>query len=289
MITEEGSGILIDWDLSKKVVKDGMQARQHSRTVRRLENCSTSMSVDVLRQGTWQFISIARLSDPSSGPHEVCDDLESFFWVLLYLIAKCRKDPAGTPRVSEQMQLVFDQYYDIGDDHGITRGGGGKLACLRGIHLGYATVEEIVKTPCSDIVEDLRSLFQDSYSHLATTIITQPEVLKKIRLRRERDESVQSAIRKLQSSKEVLAIIDKHLDSNWDVDDDRNYYKVDFMADTATSTSGRKRKAEDGGGNYNEKHKGKLPSHSSQRRRTSGAQLVRSSLVLGSGSRTRTR
>jgi len=43
MITEEGSGILIDWDLSKKVVKNGMKARQHSRTVRRLENRSTRM------------------------------------------------------------------------------------------------------------------------------------------------------------------------------------------------------------------------------------------------------
>jgi len=40
LITEEGSGILIDWDLSKKVVKDGMKARQHSRTVRHLENGS---------------------------------------------------------------------------------------------------------------------------------------------------------------------------------------------------------------------------------------------------------
>ena len=44
LITEEGSGILIDWDLSKKVVKDGMKARQHSRTVRRLENGSTCMT-----------------------------------------------------------------------------------------------------------------------------------------------------------------------------------------------------------------------------------------------------
>ncbi len=43
MITEDGSGILIDWDLSKKVVKDGMKARRHSRTVRRLENGSACM------------------------------------------------------------------------------------------------------------------------------------------------------------------------------------------------------------------------------------------------------
>ncbi|KAH9020336.1 hypothetical protein EDB84DRAFT_1231763, partial [Lactarius hengduanensis] len=64
LIAENGSGILIDWDLSKKVVKDGSRTqRQYSRT------------------GTWQFISIARLQKPSIRPHEVSDDLESFFWV----------------------------------------------------------------------------------------------------------------------------------------------------------------------------------------------------------------
>ncbi|KAH9992533.1 hypothetical protein BJV74DRAFT_771667, partial [Russula compacta] len=71
LITESGSGILIDWDLSKKVTKDeDEKPRVHSRT------------------GTWQFISITRLRDPLTGPHEVSDDLESFFWVLLYLVVK---------------------------------------------------------------------------------------------------------------------------------------------------------------------------------------------------------
>ncbi|KAH9056639.1 hypothetical protein EDB87DRAFT_1539199, partial [Lactarius vividus] len=66
LITEKG-GVLIDWDLSKKVVKGGnVKQRQHSRT------------------GTWQFISIARLRDPSTRPHGVSDDLESFLRVLLY-------------------------------------------------------------------------------------------------------------------------------------------------------------------------------------------------------------
>jgi RIO-like serine/threonine protein kinase len=34
LITESGSGILIDWDLSKKITKDDdSKPRQHSRTV----------------------------------------------------------------------------------------------------------------------------------------------------------------------------------------------------------------------------------------------------------------
>ncbi|KAH9975124.1 hypothetical protein BGW80DRAFT_1204651, partial [Lactifluus volemus] len=44
LITDKGTGMLIDWDLSKKVKEDGdANPRRHSRT------------------GTWQFISIARL------------------------------------------------------------------------------------------------------------------------------------------------------------------------------------------------------------------------------------
>ncbi|KAI0247320.1 kinase-like domain-containing protein, partial [Lactifluus subvellereus] len=71
LITDKGTGILIDWDLSKKVKEVGdSKPRRHSRT------------------GTWQFISIARLLDPWSRPHEVSDDLESFFWVLLYEVVR---------------------------------------------------------------------------------------------------------------------------------------------------------------------------------------------------------
>jgi len=181
------------------------------------------------------------------------------------------------------MKLVFDQYYDMGND-GITRGGGGKLGCLQGWYLDSTTVRQLVKTPCKVIVEELRSLFQDLYRHVRLRV-TDPEAQEDLRQLREQDETVQSAIRKLRSSSEVLAIIDKHLASNWDVDDDHSYYKVDFIPDTAASTSGLKRKAEDDGGNYNEEHKGKLPSGSSQRRRM-GAQLVRSPLGSGSGTRT---
>ncbi|KAH8989403.1 hypothetical protein EDB86DRAFT_2768836, partial [Lactarius hatsudake] len=60
LITEERSGILIDWDLSKRCGKRRHLGRHHLRT------------------GTWQFISIARLQEPSTRPHEVSDDLESF-------------------------------------------------------------------------------------------------------------------------------------------------------------------------------------------------------------------
>ncbi len=60
-----------------------------------------------------QFISIARLGDPSSRPHEVSDDLESFFWVLLPQVAECR-DAVGIHLVDEKtLRGVFDQHTRI--------------------------------------------------------------------------------------------------------------------------------------------------------------------------------
>ncbi|KAI9447343.1 hypothetical protein F5148DRAFT_988142, partial [Russula earlei] len=60
LIHEDGSGILIDWDLFKKEDMD-VQPRGPSQ------------------MGTWQFISTGLLLSPFTWPHKVSDDLESFF------------------------------------------------------------------------------------------------------------------------------------------------------------------------------------------------------------------
>ncbi|KAH8984957.1 hypothetical protein EDB92DRAFT_1459802 [Lactarius akahatsu] len=268
LITEKRSGILIDWDLSKKVVKEGSgKKRQHSRT------------------GTWQFISIARLQEPSTRPHEVSDDLESFFWVLLYLVAKCR----GPENVSNQLQNVFDQNDDM-DDDGIIRGGRGKLYCLRQAALDPMTIEDLVKTPCKNIIEELRSLFNNLYRHVQPLADITPSTQLSIKAKRDRDESVQDAVKKLRSSEEVLSIINEHLKSRWDVDNDGSLYKVKFRPDPATSRNRRKRKAEDDGGkDLNERRRGRFPPSStrpSQSRDMLGLQRHRSSFGSGS-SRTR--
>src|SRR6266404_4524789 len=238
-------------------------------------------------QGTWQFISIARLQDPSSRQHEVSDDLESFFWVLLYLIAKCMKP--GRPDISQQMQLVFDQFYDM-DDDGITRGGRGKLGCLReGGDLDSEIVEELVETPCKDIVEELRSLFQDSYRHVRPMIGPRPEAQEKIRRKREEDEKVRNALRKLRSSEEVLAIISNHLASGWGVDDDDgSHYTVAFRPDPPEASGGRReRKAEDEGfANLNDRRRNRFPPRSTQPSQSKdmlGLQGHRSSFGSGAG------
>jgi len=162
------------------------------------------------------------------------------------------------------MRDVFDQHYDT-DKDGITRGGRGKLASLRGVELNSSNIAYLVKTPCSHIIEELRSLFNDLYLYLPAKLILNPDFQSSIESQREKDETVQNAIRTLRSSKEVLTIMNKHLASSWDVDDDGSYDKVDFCRDPAVSRSRRKRKAEDDGfTNLNDRRRNRLPPRSTQ-------------------------
>ncbi|EEB92357.1 hypothetical protein MPER_09147 [Moniliophthora perniciosa FA553] len=62
-------GILIDWELSKRIDRETTEARSFERT------------------GTWPFISVRILTGVSL-KHVVGDDLESFVWVLGWIAAR---------------------------------------------------------------------------------------------------------------------------------------------------------------------------------------------------------
>ncbi|EPQ50000.1 hypothetical protein GLOTRDRAFT_134358 [Gloeophyllum trabeum ATCC 11539] len=65
IFTETGHGILIDWDLCRSVdSQEAARIRGHT--------------------GTWQFISYELLQDPEK-QHSLQDDLQSAFWILLYI------------------------------------------------------------------------------------------------------------------------------------------------------------------------------------------------------------
>ena len=73
-------GVLNDWDHALWV-----EAEPTERVVSScfMVSCLQYTNAHLL-QGTWQFISIQLLQDIAK-PHEIFDDLESFFWVLLFL------------------------------------------------------------------------------------------------------------------------------------------------------------------------------------------------------------
>ncbi|KAH9970557.1 hypothetical protein BGW80DRAFT_1446904 [Lactifluus volemus] len=212
LITDKGTGILIDWDLSKKV-KD-----REPKPLAHADAC---------------------LLDPWSWPHEVSDDLESFFWVLLYEVVRYRN--RRTTELKEIMQAVFDRHIHA-TRLGVTKGGDGKLTCVDGRKVSSAFIRRFVATPCRDIIEDMRYLFRDLYLNVTSDV---PQSMMQAREDSEQDPKVRIAREKLQTSDALLAILDKHLQSEWDIDDDGSLDLSEPHADSSGSRSRRKRKAED--------------------------------------------
>ncbi|KAI0318558.1 hypothetical protein OF83DRAFT_1056689, partial [Amylostereum chailletii] len=66
LITKDGCGILIDWDLAIDLAQEKRSALT----------------------GTWQFISAALLDNEGKKPHELQDDLESFVHVFVYHVVR---------------------------------------------------------------------------------------------------------------------------------------------------------------------------------------------------------
>ncbi|KAI0256253.1 hypothetical protein BJV78DRAFT_449290 [Lactifluus subvellereus] len=162
------------------------------------------------------------------------------------------------------MQEVFDQHTDQ-DRDGIVRGGSGKIICLGGYslysHLGSIAVEDLVSTPCKDIVEELRSLFRDLYLHVLTRPLMNSHVQSRIEARREQDTRVKDAREKLRSSEWVLSVMNRHLVSSWGVDDDGSLYMTEPRLEPSANRMRRKRKAADShdGMTFNQRRKGRLP------------------------------
>ena len=162
---------------------------------------------------------------------------------------------------SEEMQNVFDQDTGLGRD-GIVRGGTGKLIFLGGYYFDSTTLGYLLRTPCRAIVEQFRSLFRDFYLHVPTKFDIDPELQSEVEAKRGDDPRVKESREKLHSSEWVLALMNEHLASAWDVDNDGSLYTAEFRLDPSGSKIRRKRKAPDDvdeKGTYNSMIKGRLP------------------------------
>jgi Fungal protein kinase len=209
-------------------------------------------------QGTWQFISIARLVDPSSRPHEVSDDLESFFWVLLYEVVRYRNTSEGG--LKTEMQTVFDQHTEPNKKTGFVGGGKGKLACLANVELPRKLLRHFVKTPCRKIIEEMRSLFHSLY--LQTQVFPSQEQSESEDSEDDDLAQVESAREKLRTSDAFLAIIEKYLASEWSVKNDGSLDPADPRVDPSASRNRKKRPAaevDDESENIHEARRGRMP------------------------------
>ncbi|KAI9438425.1 hypothetical protein F5148DRAFT_1293949 [Russula earlei] len=255
LIAPDRSGLLIDWDMSKRV--DVTQQRQHSHT------------------GTWQFISTGLLLHPHARSHQISDDIESFYWVLIYIVMKCRH--SAIEGQSQDMQRVFDGYRDV-DEDGVIRGGDRKLSFLHKLMLHPDTFG-FVPEPCRQIIEELRTLLKTFYDDInPKSIMPEPQAERNVWT------EVKDAHEKLCSSEWVLNLITRNLESkNWS-DDDGSLSKNIVGHDPTFSRGCRKCKAKDDdspvekemGLSFNKKRRGRYPPKGSSLSRYSSSAVSQS-------------
>ncbi|KAF4579739.1 Fungal-type protein kinase domain-containing protein [Pleurotus pulmonarius] len=129
----DNNGLLSDWDLAEDVseIKGGAQDRE--------------------RTGTWTFMSAALLQEPYK-QHTVRDDLESFFWVVLY--HGLHYVPNSLFQAIETiMSSIFD-YYDFTAPDGIARGGVVKMGVIsHNSYIGRRPRPNLTFTSCPPLTD----------------------------------------------------------------------------------------------------------------------------------------
>ncbi|TFK80909.1 hypothetical protein K466DRAFT_442269, partial [Polyporus arcularius HHB13444] len=131
------TGLLADWEMSKPILDEpaGKFPRQPERT------------------GTWQYMSVALLSWAKLV--EICDELEAFFYVLLYHAARYLRSNLEPITLANYLDAFFDQYSLTDDGY---QCGTQKLAAIA---TGRLTVKAGV---------DLK--FDEPMNHLICTLLS---------------------------------------------------------------------------------------------------------------------
>ena len=110
-------------------------------------------------QGTWQFMSVALLSETKS--IEISDELEAFFYVILYHAARYLHSDVDGFMLADYLDAFFDQYTKTPD--GWTCGNEKRMAIESG-KLTIAKDEELqFDGPMGHIIATLLSWFQSYY------------------------------------------------------------------------------------------------------------------------------
>ncbi|KAI0294369.1 hypothetical protein BC826DRAFT_1011940, partial [Russula brevipes] len=147
-------------------------------------------------------------------------------------------------RLKTNMADVFDQCES--EKVGRSRGGRGKLAVLGGTEFPTQVILSLTfKTPCPAIIEELRALFNDLYRFVTYEVGLEPEVVEMYEKLRQEDPRVQQARCRLQNADAFLAILEKHLKSDWGVNNDGSLDLSEPVPDPSASRNRRKRTAAD--------------------------------------------
>ena len=166
LITENPSyegGMLIDWDLCKTSfgAEEPGATHRHSRTVRGVFPSDTNMlriNVTLASQGTWDFIA-ADLLNNDRLQHSFVHDLESFFYVLLYLSLTYLPTDWDRGRQSSVLNTILDprRFGETGS------GAYGKLLFMKGSVSALDELTFASNEPLTKLVEGLMKVLSERY------------------------------------------------------------------------------------------------------------------------------
>ncbi|KAA1467093.1 hypothetical protein DENSPDRAFT_226952 [Dentipellis sp. KUC8613] len=144
LITEEGRGVLIDWDLSKDVTE-------------------ATATQGYWRVGTWRYTSIAILRmRPIKALHEHSDDLESVLWLLTYHVLRYQPSIAEeVDHLEDKLRSIFDSSFKAKD--GRVCGGEGKILFLRMCKISSEELKNALPSQLAGLLFDLARMFSAVY------------------------------------------------------------------------------------------------------------------------------
>ncbi|KAI0341720.1 hypothetical protein BDW22DRAFT_1358563 [Trametopsis cervina] len=188
MLDEKMEGILNDWDHAIEVSE--IRAAHRYRT------------------GTWQFMSIAILQDPTK-VHSIIDDVESCFWVFFYMACHYFPIKQGRPNLAKLFDEVSEQ---VGDDGKIYYIGGDAKATALWFD-GITGTIVFKSPPLTQAINDFADLLGLYYSC--------QETAKRYPNDRTAQERLDTITTQLEKIEDILAIFDRAIASgDWPEDDD---------------------------------------------------------------------
>ncbi|KAI0319063.1 hypothetical protein OF83DRAFT_863189 [Amylostereum chailletii] len=134
LITEDGHGILIDWERAIDLVVE-------ERTI---------------LSGTWPFTSAKLLAAQGGKAHTLSDDLESFLYVVLYELVRYR--PTGIFALEMDLNTVFHDKEETA-----CRSVKGKMGFLYGGFISAGELREHLSLGACSLVHHLRTLFLTAF------------------------------------------------------------------------------------------------------------------------------
>ncbi|RDX51432.1 hypothetical protein OH76DRAFT_1401290 [Lentinus brumalis] len=136
------TGLLADWEMAKSTDPQQQGQRQPERT------------------GTWRYMSVALLSHLKANV-EVCDEVESFFYIVLYHAVRYLESNLNGNTVANYIDGFFDQY---GFDNDQYTCGDKKLSTIMTGKLANAKTKLVfAATGMNKVLEDILSWIQAHY------------------------------------------------------------------------------------------------------------------------------